>query len=154
MEDVRECVSLWEMASAEAGKVCELHPHFCCPEHAGGNRAEGGGLIGALGPQRKPAAGGQGPHEGRGWAAGRKAEDPQGEPPGAAESPAWQAAEHPGEGPAPESKVTLQGQPNTWRALSEPVHRKENVGKDTYLGTHLLYTALGMAFPTGFVRAV
>ena len=69
-------------------------------EYAGGNRAEGGGLIRALGPQWKPAAGGQGSHKGRGRAAGGEAENPQGEPPGAAEGAAGQTAPHPGEAPA------------------------------------------------------
>lgn len=77
-------------------------------EHAGGNRAEGGGLIRALSPQWKPDAGGQGSYEGWGWAAGREAKNSQRESLGAAESIAWQTAQHPGEAPATDSEAVLQ----------------------------------------------
>lgn len=126
------------------------------PEHAGGNRAEGGSLIGALRPQWKPDVGGQGSHKGWGWAAGCKAENPQGEPSGAAESAAWQAAQHPGEGSSHwQQRNAAQAAESLCVAgllLLSLWHLKEKLGNDTYSHVNLLYINYGIDFQTDFVR--
>ena len=119
------------------------------PEHAGGNRTEGGGLIGALSPQGKPAAGGQGSHKGRGGAAVGEAEDPQGEPPGAAESAARQAAPHPGEAAAVDAAslhvAGLASEHGTPKGDSWGMIR-------TYV--HTCFAQSGIGFQIGFVRTI
>lgn len=107
---------VWKL-SPGARKVWE--PCLCplLPEHAGGNRTEGGGPVAAVRAQWEPAVGGQGSYEGRGRAAGGEAEAAQREPLGAAEGPAWQTTQHAGEHCAisPRASLSVAEERDCWR---------------------------------------
>lgn len=86
------CQKAWQML--ENVWICFFV--FAAAEHAGWNRAEGGGLVRVVCAQRELAYGGEGSHQGRGRAAGREAQDAEGQPAGVAASAPRQTDQHSG----------------------------------------------------------